>query len=338
MCQWFAPTELRVTFETQGLGKFSKEEIERIVVKNVNGTVTLNLPTKFVLTANHQVYADWWYAWCLLYFIGPSGVHRHIFITLKKSLQWVPLAGWGMQFFNFIFLARSWASDRHHLASSLASLGKEARKEDRPFCFLLYPEGTLISKDTRPISKKFADKMGISDMKNTLLPRSTGLHYSLRSLAPRIPDLKLLDLTVVYPGIPPMGYGQGYYTLRSIFLDGVPPPAIHIHMRLFDVREDMPIGDLSASVLNADVSAKDAVEVDIPEEEKARFDLWLRNLWNEKDESITKYHETGNLNSLPEGSMTVDIPLKLRRKREVLDAFCFFFPAGIMYLLGKGRY
>lgn len=55
MCQWFAPTELRVTFETQGLGKFSKEEIERIVVKNVNGTVTLNLPTKFVLTANHQV-------------------------------------------------------------------------------------------------------------------------------------------------------------------------------------------------------------------------------------------------------------------------------------------
>lgn len=39
-----------------------------------------------------------------------------------------------------------------------------------------------------------------SDLKNILLPRSTGLHYSLRSLAPRIPDLRLLDLTVVYPG------------------------------------------------------------------------------------------------------------------------------------------
>lgn len=66
-----------------------------------------------------------------------------------------------MQFFNFIFLARSWASDRVQLASQLASLGKETRKEDRPFCFLLYPEGTLVSKDTRPVSKKFADKMGI---------------------------------------------------------------------------------------------------------------------------------------------------------------------------------
>lgn len=79
-----------------------------------------------------------------------------------------------MQFFNFIFLARSWASDRHHLASSLASLGKEARKEDRPFCFLLYPEGTLISKDTRPISKKFADKMGIVSLSpRHFLPNDT---------------------------------------------------------------------------------------------------------------------------------------------------------------------
>ena len=78
----------------------------------------------------------------------------------------------------------------------------------------------MISNDTRPISKKYADKLGIvrdlfserlrgtvsesnclqPDMRYTLLPRSTGLHYSLRALAPRIPDLKLLDMTVAYPG------------------------------------------------------------------------------------------------------------------------------------------
>lgn len=66
-----------------------------------------------------------------------------------------------MQFFNFIFLARSWASDRVHLASHLSALGFDAEKEDKPLCFVLYPEGTLVSKDTRPISKKFAEKMGI---------------------------------------------------------------------------------------------------------------------------------------------------------------------------------
>jgi len=67
----------------------------------------------------------------------------------------------GMQFFNFIFLARSWASDRVQLATSLSNLGRAAEREDNPFVFLLYPEGTLVSKDTRPISRKFADKMGI---------------------------------------------------------------------------------------------------------------------------------------------------------------------------------
>ena len=66
-----------------------------------------------------------------------------------------------MQFFKFIFLARSWASDRIELASHLSALGQHAEREDKPLTLFLYPEGTLVSKDTRPISKKFADKLGI---------------------------------------------------------------------------------------------------------------------------------------------------------------------------------
>lgn len=59
MCQWFAPTKLRITFETQGPGKFSREEIDRVVQKDAEGeVVTLNLPSKFVLIANHQVSAS----------------------------------------------------------------------------------------------------------------------------------------------------------------------------------------------------------------------------------------------------------------------------------------
>jgi len=67
----------------------------------------------------------------------------------------------GMQFYNFIFLARSWASDRWYLANRLAWLGGRAQEQDIPLTFILYPEGTLVSPKTRPISKKFADKMGI---------------------------------------------------------------------------------------------------------------------------------------------------------------------------------
>ncbi|KAF9457097.1 acyltransferase-domain-containing protein [Collybia nuda] len=339
MCQWFAPTKLSVTFETDGKGRFSPEEIENAVVRGPNGEfVSLNLPIKFVLIANHQVYTDWWYAWCLTYFMGPRGVHRHMYITLKKSLQWIPIVGWGMQLFNFIFLARSWASDRVHLANHLSNLARQAEEEDNPFCFILYPEGTLVSENTRPISKKFADKMGIPDMRNVLLPRSTGLHYSLRSLASRIPDLYLIDITMLYPGIPSLNYGQDFYTLRSIFMDGVSPPAIHIHMRAFNVASGVPIGDLSTrrptAMPNNEHRAQNQ-DIDIPESEKEQFDEWLRELWKEKDDSITRYLETTSF-SLKEPQV-VEIPLKLRHKREILDAFCFFLPAGIIYFWNKLR-
>ncbi|KAF9036424.1 hypothetical protein BDZ89DRAFT_1011267 [Hymenopellis radicata] len=333
ICQWFSPTSLSVTFETEGKGRFSQEDIENIVVRNERGgVVSLNLPTKFVMIANHQIYLDWLYQWCLLYFIGP-GVHRHVYITLKKSLRWVPIVGWGMQFFNFIFLARSWASDRVELDSSLSSLASAAEREDTPFAFILYPEGTLVSKDTRPVSRKFADKMGISDLTHTLLPRSTGLHYSLRSLAARIPDLRLIDVTVLYPGIPPLHYGQDYYTLRSVFFDGVAPPLIHLHLRMFDVARDVPIGDLSSSRSSTlpNQSDKHTVEVDIPEVEKAQFDSWLRGLWEDKDRLIDKFYETQTFKGAP-----VEIPLRLRRKREFLDAFCFFLPAAVGYAWRHG--
>lgn len=66
-----------------------------------------------------------------------------------------------MQLYNFIFLARSWASDRLHLASSLSWLARRAENEDSPLTFILYPEGTLVSRDTKPVSKKYAEKLGI---------------------------------------------------------------------------------------------------------------------------------------------------------------------------------
>lgn len=66
-----------------------------------------------------------------------------------------------MQLYNFIFLARSWASDRLYLSNRLSWLGKRAETQDTPLTLVLYPEGTLVSKDTRPISKKYADKLGI---------------------------------------------------------------------------------------------------------------------------------------------------------------------------------
>lgn len=106
-----------------------------------------------------------------------------------------------MIWFRFIFLARSWAADSKYYINRLASLAELTKRRGQPLTFFLYPEGTLVSNDTRPLSKKWASKSGISDLRHILLPRTTGLHVALRSLAPRIPDLHLLDLTVAYEGM-----------------------------------------------------------------------------------------------------------------------------------------
>jgi hypothetical protein len=129
-----------------------------------------------------------------------------------------------------------------------------------------------------------------------------------------------------------MGYGQSYYTMRSTFFDRVPPPVIHMHIRVFDVAKDVPIGDLSTANARFHPSHKAAVEVDSPEVEKVKFDQWLLELWRDKDRAITRFHESGSLAASPDSTKArVLIPLQLRRKREILDAFCFFLPATLMY-------
>lgn len=56
MCQWFAPSRLVVTFERDGPGAFSMDEIREIAIRGRDGRVLgLKLPNKSVLIANHQV-------------------------------------------------------------------------------------------------------------------------------------------------------------------------------------------------------------------------------------------------------------------------------------------
>ena len=148
----------------------------------------------------------------------------------------------------------------------------------------------------------------------------------------------LVIIHAICLGIPPFGYGQSYYTLRSIFMDRVPPPAVHMHIRCFDVATEVPMGDMSATnptVLPHSSHDERVQEVDIPEKERETFELWLRELWREKDKLISKYLETGSM--IDDGKLTVEIPLRLKRTREVFDAFCFFTPVAVFWAWWKLR-
>lgn len=118
-----------------------------------------------------------------------------------------------------------------------------------------------------------------------------------------------------------------------------------MHIRKFDVNRDIPIGNVSATnpAVLPNGSAKDAVEVDIPETEREAFELWLRDLWREKDKTMDKFLETGHLSTSAEsasaaGRASVVVPVRLKHSYEVLDAFCFFVPAVVGWAWSKVRW
>lgn len=304
----FAPTNLIVSFRDEH-GK--QLDPARFVDFNSDGSFKrLNLPKRSIWIANHQVYTDWLYLWILSYF---AGFEESIFIILKESLKWAPIVGISMQYYDFIFLARSWIKDQLTLSHHLSKLANLSHLNSNPLMLLIFPEGTLVSKDTRPLSKKFADKTGIPDCTNILLPRSTGLLYCARTLKKEIDDLKMVDVTIGYPGIPPAGYGQSYYTLRSIYMQGTPPPAVHLSFTIRNfVSSDasattpsqaaqdalsVPIGDVDRLKQQQHRSDKPitAQDIDPSEQEKQVFEAWLLQRWREKDALMDQFYRDGDL-------------------------------------------
>ncbi|PWY97924.1 acyltransferase-domain-containing protein [Testicularia cyperi] len=379
--QFFGPTQLVISIGDGQGGYLDPEQFVRRN-KRTGAIEAVELPKRSVWMSNHQVYTDWLYLWCLAYYADTAD---SILIILKNSLKWIPIVGWGMQFFRFIFLARNWASDQAPLAKHLGAIAsdnhssaaasnnanssgngnstKPSNSTAKKLLLLIFPEGTLVSPNTRPISAKFADKMGIKDMENVLLPRSTGLHFCLRTLAKEMDDLWLVDFTVGYPGVPPAGYGQDFYTLRSIFMQGVPPPAIHIHYTLTRITPPVgndsssnassvahvssasidtpPLGDLSAS----DHGPQDPSLSPSPspsESEKKHFEQWLFRRWRAKDQLMHRFYTQGDFVNgkftqtvaagakidpcRPTNEVFVVLPAQLRSIKEVGDAACWGVP------------
>jgi 1-acyl-sn-glycerol-3-phosphate acyltransferase len=146
-----------------------------------------------------QLYTDWLYLWWIAY---TSRMHGHIFIILKESLKYVPVLGWGMQFFSFVFFSRNWTKDKDRFAHRLSKLKRKREHEDAysPMWMLIFPEGTNLSKNARVKSAAWAQKQNIPDLQHALLPRSTGLHFCLEELGGTVEWV--YDCTLAYEGTP----------------------------------------------------------------------------------------------------------------------------------------
>lgn len=249
--QWWAPTVVRVSGDASMKGQLFQMD---------DGTLKCNFPHRLILMGNHQLYTDWLYLWWIAY---TNKMHGRIYIILKESLKHVPIIGWGMQFYNFIFLSRKWEQDRYKFKQHLDHL----KNPSDPMWLLIFPEGTNLSDVTRQKSAKWAEKTGVPDMKHQLLPRSTGLQFCLQEL--RASTNWLYDCTMAYEGVPKGMYGQDIYTLKSSLFEGRPPKSVNMYFRRFKI-------------------------ADIPYQDDEAFSRWLINRWREKDYMLDYFYKFGN--------------------------------------------
>jgi len=297
--QFFSPTLIRVSWDPSVRGQFRKTG---------DGRLETRFPERMILMSNHQIYTDWIYLWWMAY---TSRMHGHVYIILKESLRYIPVLGPGMMFFGFIFMARKWASDKPRLAHRLKQLrtkhsGPYSGTEGLdPMWLYIFPEGTNLSANTRKKSVAWSQKSGIPDMKHLLLPRATGMHFCLSELKDSIDWV--YDCTVAYEGVPPGGYAQDYFSLRSTFLQGRPPKSVNFYWRRFAVSE-------------------------IPKEQSV-FEQWIEDRWREKDEFLEQYNTTGRFPAdepTKEAPSYVETAVKLISWPEIVQPYIVMVTAGLI--------
>ncbi|PTB63468.1 acyltransferase-domain-containing protein [Trichoderma citrinoviride] len=309
--RWFAVT---TTFVTQVWGPTTirisgDESVAGEIRPTEDGGVQFNFPERLVMIANHQIYTDWLYLWWVGYVNKPAA-HGHIYIILKQSLQYIPIIGWGMKFYGFIFMSRKMATDQPRMAYRLGKLkqtktdpsGKQYRP---PMWLLLFPEGTNISGNGRRKSAAWAEKNGWKDPEHVLLPRSTGSFFCLNELKGTVDYV--YDCTVAYEGVERGKYGENIFTLSSTYFQGRSPKSVNFYWRKFKVS-------------------------DIPLDDAGKFDVWLREEWYKKDALMEQYLTTGRFPAMA-GSKVDFIETKVRTKSplEVLQVFTIVGITGLVW-------
>ncbi|KAI5468056.1 acyltransferase-domain-containing protein [Mariannaea sp. PMI_226] len=300
MTQIWGPTTVRISGDESVAGQIKPTS---------DGGVQFNFPERIVLIANHQIYTDWLYLWWVAYANSP-GMHGHIYIILKESLKYIPIVGWGMMFYGFIFMSRKMATDQPRLAYRLQKLQQPktdplGKKYFDPMWLLLFPEGTNLSGNGRRKSSNWAAKSGLKDHDHVMIPRSTGMYFCLTELKGTVEYV--YDCTVAYEGIPRGKYGEDFFGLSSTYFQGRPPKSVNFYWRRFRV-SDIPLND------------------------QASFDIWLRKQWTLKDALMEEYLTNGSFPPMKEGKTPyVETQVRTRHAWEILQVFTVFGTVALMW-------
>ncbi|CDW51797.1 Acyltransferase domain containing protein [Trichuris trichiura] len=213
---------------------------------------------KAVLLMNHRTRLDWMFFWVALFKYCPKLLTTGA-IILKSSLKNVPGAGWSMQCKNFVFLDRSWNSDKKTLDMSSAYYSAIGI----PFQVLVFPEGTNFTAETKERSDIFSAANKLASYDYLLQPRTTGTVHLIKEFLKRIIAGNSLDciydITVAYP--------DNIVETEVEFIKGQAPKEVHFHVERY------------GSAVLASLATKS-------DDELAG---WLREVWEIKDLRLRRF-------------------------------------------------
>ncbi|MDM1249342.1 acyltransferase [Acinetobacter sichuanensis] len=216
----------------------------------VDENLDLNMQGRYLMTCNHQSWVDT----TVNQYFGLTRMPLTRFFT-KWELIFIPFVGQAFKILGFPMMKRH---TKAQIAKNPALKHQdldEARKAceqllSQPFTLLNYLEGTRFTVEKQQQQQ--------SPYRNLLKPKAGGMALALNILGDQIDAL--VDMTIVYPdGVP--GYGE--FWLGEV-------PRIAVNLRKIDLPDWVLQGDYE----------EDA-------EYRAKFQQWIDDLWQEKDQLIT---------------------------------------------------
>lgn len=266
------------------------------------GNPRLNFDKKAVVISNHQIYSDWFFLWFIAYL---NDCAEHFFIVMKDSLKKIPILGYGMTNYNFIFLSRNWENDKDYMKRQFHKI---VTLNCHKFWLLIFPEGTNMSHNNRTKSHRFANKMNLPHNQCVLLPRAKGLYVACKELSPA--TTKVLDFTIAYSQHSKDEMAQDIFTLWKIYILGESPRLISILADEHDLKEQVP---------EIDFAKPDALT---PAQEEAEIGVlgnWINDKWQTKESDMNYYYVNGTFD-VPKDA-TVTIPLRLNSSWEIIQVY-----------------
>ncbi|CCW63921.1 unnamed protein product [Phytomonas sp. EM1] len=218
-----------------------------------------------IILLNHHSRVDWLY---FAIFLIRSRAFWTLRFILKNDLRHIPVMGWCMEVFGFMFLSRSWESDKAYLQNMI-----NYNKTMNEACTLvIFPEGTDLSRSNIERSQAFARVKGMPTFHHVLNPRTTGLIGIKNMIGPENIE-EIVDCTIGYTYSAPRRRPN-----EASLVDGSHSRKVHLLVRSHAFR-------FPTTKPNIDVGSGTLVPID-----DDKFCGWIHDRFAEKEQLLSRFY------------------------------------------------